>query len=82
MPRFIRNFLFDHEQQIHDMLVLGAMLGGIAITYMTIHAVADLTTDTDSNHYTAHRGLQEHISESPYAPISAHRAEIINTAFG
>ena len=67
MPRFIRNFLFDHEQQIHDMLVLGAMLGGIAITYITIHAVADLTTDTDSNHYTAHRGLQEHISESPYA---------------
>jgi len=67
MPRFIRNFLFDHEQQIHDMLVLGAMLGGIAITYMTIHAIADLATDTDSNHYTTNLGLQEEMSEVPYA---------------
>ena len=40
MPRFIRNFLFDHEQQIHDMLVT-ALCWAVAITYMTIHAVAD-----------------------------------------
>ncbi len=67
MPSFIRNFLFDHDEQIRDMLTVGAMLAGIAITYMTMHAVSDLTTDTDSNHYTAHWGLQEQLSESAYA---------------
>ena len=67
MPSFIRNFLFDHDEQIRDMLTVGAMLAGIAITYMTMHAVSDLTTDTDSNHYTAHWGLQEQLSENPYA---------------
>jgi|GEM_PF-1180878 len=67
MPSFIRKFLFDHEQQIHDMLVLGVTLTCIAIAYMTIHAVADIATDTDSNHYTTNLGLQEEMSEVPYA---------------
>lgn len=67
MPRFIRNFLFDHEEQVRDMLTVGVMLAGIAVTYMTLHAVSDLTTDTDSNHYTAHRGLQEQLRDQPPA---------------
>jgi hypothetical protein len=67
MPRFIRLFLFDHEEQVRDMLTLGVMLAGIAVTYMTLHFASTLTTDTNSNHYMTNQGLQEQIIERPYA---------------
>lgn len=67
MPRFIRNLLFDHDEQHRDMLTVGILLANIAIVYMTLNFVSTLTTDTDSNPYSAHQGISQQLREQPTA---------------
>lgn len=67
MPRFIRNFLFDHDEQHRDMLTVGVLLANIAIVYMTLNFVSTLTTDTNSNPYTSNKGISQQLREQPTA---------------
>ncbi len=67
MPRFIRNFLFDHAEQHRDLLTVGAFLANVAIVYMTMHFVSTLTTDTNSNPYSSHKGISQQLREQPAA---------------
>ena len=67
MPSFIRNFLFDHDEQHHDMLTVGILLANIAIVYMALNFVSMLTTDTNSNPYSSHQGISQQLREQPAA---------------
>lgn len=67
MPRFIRNFLFDHDEQHHDMLTVGVLLANIAIVYMVMYCVSMLPTDTNSNPYSNHQGISQQLREQPAA---------------
>jgi hypothetical protein len=70
MPRFIRDFLFDHPEQHRDMLTVGALLAGVAIVYMTMNFVSTLPTDTNSSAYANNKGISQQLraqsSASPY----------------
>ncbi len=67
MPSFLRKFFFDHDEQIRDMLTLGAMFAIIALTFLTINFASTLTTDTNSNHYETNYGLKTELINQPGA---------------
>ena len=67
MPLFLKKFFFDHDEQIRDMLTLGAMFAIIALTFLTIKFASTLATDTNSNHYETNYGLKAALINQPAA---------------
>ena len=67
MPLFLKKFFFDHDEQIRDMLTLGAMFAIIALTFLTINFASTLTTDTNSDHYETNYGLKTTLINHPPA---------------